>query len=95
MIKKNNSSTFKLGAIFFHPKYELDNRIRVSYQDVNEPHISTAHKVTFAKDKWSFTGFEIWNWTGPATIARNALRVCYRQNEKNSFFLRAANNSDR
>lgn len=95
MIKQNNSSTIKAGAIYFHPKFDLDTRLRVAFQDINDPNISTGHKINYAKDKWNINYFEIWNWNGAASIARNALRVGYKHNDNTSFFVRAANNNER
>lgn len=94
MAKQNNTSTIKLGAMTFFKNFELDNRIRVSHANPEEHHVSTGHKVSFKKDKWSITAFEVDNWDGGVlTIARNALRIGYQQNNQTSLFLRAAQNS--
>lgn len=81
MIKQNNASTFKLGAMTLSKHWESDNRLRLSHVNPEEHHISTNHKVTYKNNKWSVTAFEVDNWDGGAlTIARNALRVGYKQN---------------
>jgi hypothetical protein len=68
--------------------FRTDNRIRVGL-DKEAHNISTGHKISWAKNNFSFASYDIIDWKHSALI-KNAIRLGYT-NGDNDFFVRAEN----
>jgi len=79
----------KLGANLIAKNFSTENRVRVEFDKSGAPEFSTGHKISWAKNNWSFDMYDLINW-GTFSFIKNGLRVGYSQGD-NSVFLRAHN----
>lgn len=86
-------SVAKLGANLISTNLSLDNRVRLGLSEGGDMDVSTAHKLAWAKNGWSFDIYKVFNWRNMAII-NNAFRLGYRK-DNNDFFLRAENTNNR